>query len=389
MHREGADQSHRDGDDRDDGRAPGLQEDQDDDGHQDDGFEHGVLHRLDRGGDEFRRVVGDGGGHARGQLGLDGLDLGQDLVGGGQGVGAGLLDDGDADAALAVEVAVDAIALGAQFDAGDVADAGHAAVGVGLDDHVGELVGIGQTTLDLHWQLEGGGAGGEGRLADGAGCGLDVLGAQGGDDVRAGQTALGGLGRIDPDPHRIVAAAEDLNLAHAVDPQEAVAQRRVGVVADVVVIQAAVGRGQADDHQEAAFGLVDRHADLADLLGQLGLGQGDAVLDQHLGGIEIRAGLEGHRDRHGPVRGGRGGQVQHLLDAVDLLLDGGRHGLGQGLGRGAGVGGVDGDRRGRDLRVLRQGQHRIGEQADQGDEHRDHAREDRAVDEEAGDIHLS
>ena len=287
-----------------------------------------MLHRLDRGGDEFRRVVGDGDGHALRQLGLDGLDLGQDAVGGAERIGAGLLDDGDADAALAVEEAADAIVLGAQFDAGDVTNAGHAAGGVGLDDHVGELVGIGQATLHLNRQLEGGGVGGEWRLADGAGRSLDVLGAQGRDDVGTRQTSLGRLGRVDPDAHRIVAAAEDLNLAHAVDPQQAVAQRRVGVVADVVVIQAAVGRGQADDHQEAALGLVDRHADLADLLGQLGFSQGDAVLDQHLGGIEIRAGLEGHRDRHGPVRGGRGGQIQHLFDAVDLLLDGGRHGLG-------------------------------------------------------------
>ncbi len=39
---EGADQGDRDGHHRDDGRAPGLQEDQDHDGHQDHGFKDGV-----------------------------------------------------------------------------------------------------------------------------------------------------------------------------------------------------------------------------------------------------------------------------------------------------------------------------------------------------------
>ena len=181
-----------------------------------------MLNRLHRGGDEFGRVVGHVHLHAGGHFGLQGLDLFQDSIGGAQGVGARLLNDGDADAALAVEEAADAVVLGAQFDPRHVAQIGDAALSVRLQNNVGELIGIAETALDLDRQLEGGRAVGERRLADGAGGGLDVLGAQGGDDFGARQTALGRLGRVDPDAHRIVAAAEHLNRAHAVDPQQTV-----------------------------------------------------------------------------------------------------------------------------------------------------------------------
>ncbi len=53
-----------------------------------------------------------------------------------------------------VLVAVGAVVERAQFDAADVADPGHPAVGVGLDDDVGELRGIGQTAQGFDVDLE-------------------------------------------------------------------------------------------------------------------------------------------------------------------------------------------------------------------------------------------
>ena len=234
---EGRHQRHRNGHDRDDRRPPGLQEHHDHQHHQQDGLDQGVLHRLDRGGDEFRRIIGDRNVHAGRQFGTDGLNLFHDPVRRAQRIGARLLDDGHADAALAVKEAADAVILGAQLHAGDIANAGHPALGIGLDDDVREFVRVGQAALDLHRQLEGRGIGVERRLADSPGGGLHVLGAQGGDDVRPGQAALGRLGRVDPDPHRIVAAAKDLDRADALDTQQPVAQRRVRIVADIVIIQ--------------------------------------------------------------------------------------------------------------------------------------------------------
>ena len=62
-----------------------------------------------------------------------------------------------------------------------------------------------------------------GRLAERAGGDLDVLRAQRGDDLAGGQVERGGAAGIDPDPHRIVARAEQLHVADAVDPGQPVA----------------------------------------------------------------------------------------------------------------------------------------------------------------------
>ena len=57
--------------------------------------------------------------------------------------------------------------------------------------------------------------------------------------------------------------------------------------------------------------------------------------------------------------------VEHVLDAVDLLLERRRDGIADDLGRGAGIAGADDDRRRRDLRILRDRQGEIGGAADE------------------------
>src|SRR5207344_851538 len=54
--RERADQRYGDGDRRDQRAAPGLQEDEDDDDHQDDGLDQRLQHFADRVVDDLRRV---------------------------------------------------------------------------------------------------------------------------------------------------------------------------------------------------------------------------------------------------------------------------------------------------------------------------------------------
>jgi hypothetical protein len=60
-----------------------------------------------------------------------------------------------------------------------------------------------------------------GRLADGAGGDLDVLGSQRLDHFAGGQAERRRAARVDPHAHRIVASAEDLNVA---DPVAVVAE---------------------------------------------------------------------------------------------------------------------------------------------------------------------
>ena len=75
-------------------------------------------------------------------------------------------------------------------------------------------------------------------------------------------------------------------------------------------------------------------------VGQLRHGQRDAVLHQHLGHVQVGAQLEGDRQRVGAVVGALRRHVEHVLDAVDLLLDRRGHGVGHHLGVGPGIAGV-------------------------------------------------
>ena len=71
--------------------------------------------------------------------------------------------------------------------------------------------------------------------------------------------------------------------------------------------------------------------------GRRGCAMRDAVLHLHLRDIEIGADVEGHRDGEAPVGGRVRRHVEHVLDAVDLLLDRRDHGGGDDLGVGAGI----------------------------------------------------
>jgi hypothetical protein len=129
------------------------------------------------------------------------------------------------------------------------------------------------------------------------------------------------------------------------------------------------------------------NAEATDLLGQPRLGDRDAVLDQDLGGIQIGPEREGDGQRQLAVAGRLADHVEHVVDAVDLLLERRRHGLAHHLGRGAGIAGGDLNGRRRDLRILGDWQREIGGQTDQDDQNRADRREDRAVDEEVREAH--
>ncbi len=55
--------------------------------------------------------------------------------------------------------------------------------------------------------------------------------------------------------------------------------------------------------------------------GSVGIGDGHAILHQHLRGIEIGAELERDAERHVAVARALRRHVEHVLDAIDLLLD--------------------------------------------------------------------
>ena len=113
-------------------------------------------------------------------------------------------------------------------------------IGVRADDDIGKLLGFVQAALHLDAKLEGF-ATVIGRLADGACRHLHILRAQGSDDLARRQVERGGTSGVDPHTHRIVARAEQLHVAHAVEPREAITHLRQGVVGEVVAVERPVG----------------------------------------------------------------------------------------------------------------------------------------------------
>ena len=191
------------------------------------------------------------------------------------------------------------------------------------------------------------------RRADRAAGNLHVLLAQRLDDV-AGRHAVGRqLLRVEPDAQRIFALAEDDDVADAVEPQQHVADARAGIVRDIELVVGVVGRQHVHDHHQVGRALGRGDAEPAHFFRQARLGDRHAVLDQHLRRVEVGAEPEGDGQRHRAVARRIGRHVEHVLDAVDLLLERRGHGRGDGFGIGARIGGAHDDGRRGDLRILR------------------------------------
>ena len=91
-----------------------------------------------------------------------------------------------------------------------------------------------------------------------------------------------------------------------------------------------------DGHQNVRRRLAHHNARSAHGIRQKRLGHRDAVLHQDLGIVWVGAELEGDGDGQLAIAGGVRGHVFHVLNAIDLRLDGGGDRVGQHLCRGAG-----------------------------------------------------
>ena len=126
-------------------------------------------------------------------------------------------------------MADDGVVLRAQFHAGDVLDPHDAAVGSGADDDLLELLGRCQPSLrpdrvgellPLRRRL----------AADLAGRIHGVLRLDRRDDLGDGDRQLRQLVGLDPQPHRVLAGAEDLDAADAGNARQLIVEVDVGVV---------------------------------------------------------------------------------------------------------------------------------------------------------------
>ena len=239
QHREGADGRYRNGQQRDDRRAPCLQKQDDHDNHERDGFQQRVDHGFDRSTHELRRIVDDRIFHALRhvllQLGQGGADVVRDR----QGVGIRRLEDTDRDRGLVVEQRAQPIVGSAEFDAGDVAQPRDLAARAGFHDNVAELLFGLQTPLGIKRELKIDTLKAR-RGTDEAAGRLHVLAADLAHHIARRQATLGDLLRIEPDPHRIIAPAEQLHLPDAVEPRQSILDVEHRVIAQIVHVVAVV-----------------------------------------------------------------------------------------------------------------------------------------------------
>src|SRR3546814_3191908 len=84
---------------------------------------------------------------------------------------------------------------------------------------------------------------------------LHVLLTQRRDHVGGGEAVGGELLRIDPDPQRELALAEEDQIADAVESQQQVAYPRAGVVGDIELVVAVVRRQHVHHHHQVGRAL--------------------------------------------------------------------------------------------------------------------------------------
>ena len=82
-----------------------------------------------------------------------------------------------------------------------------------------------------------------------------------------------------------------------------------------------VRRIEVHGEQDVRRRFPDLHAKALHVLRQAGQRVLHAVLRQHLRDVEVGADPERHGDRELAVAGGLAAHVEHVLDAVDLLLE--------------------------------------------------------------------
>ena len=100
---------------------------------------------------------------------------------------------------------------------------------------------------------------------------------------------------VEPDAHAVVSTAHVGDVADAFEAGEFVLDLDGGEVGEVEVGEVVVGSEEVDDHEDAGGLLLDHDAAALDQVGEDGLGQGDAVLDEDLGHVEVDTDLEGDR----------------------------------------------------------------------------------------------
>ena len=379
--RKGADEGNRNGDERNEGRPPTLKENK----HHNDDEHHG----LEQGLDDFLNAVGDGERGVEGDRVLEPcgkllrllLKEFPHLLHGIHRIRAGQLVDGDDGSILALEAPANIVNLAPEFNTGDILDPHNRSVWIGANNDVFKF-------LDRCEASRGGDCEGENlplgdRLAADLSGGVHfVLRVHRLDhfwncDVQRGE-AVGPY----PDAHSIFARAENAHAADAWNTGKRVVDVDVGVVRQKGGIELAIGRRENENSERRGEGLLDSDAVVFHLRRKLRRGLRLPHLRENL--IRRRLGIraEDHIQVHDAGVGIDRIHVFHALDAAHLLLDGRGNGLLDREGVGAHISCRYLNLRRNDVRILRDGETRHGNEADNDYDDGDNHRHNRPADEE-------
>ena len=279
----------------------------------------------------------------------------------------------------AVDAAFRVVGLCFERDARHIAQADERTVGVGAQHDFFKLADGGQAAF-------GGDGDGDvqsfdGLLAEHSRRRFPVLVFQGVLQVLDGQSEVGQLVGLHPNLHGVIAAADVGHAPHAGDAAQHVHHVDGGEVAEVNLVKLGVVRREADGHQLAGRLLLHGDAVLDDFGRQAGFGQFHTVLDFHGGQVRVGRDVERHGGRESAGVGAAGLHVEHARCAIQLLFDGGGHGLRHGECARARIRCADLDHGWRDLRILVDGQQGKPDETDNDDEYGNDRRKHRAVDE--------
>ena len=290
-----ADERNREGEKRNDGSAPGLEKDEDDKNDEDERFDESVTDSANRFANEDGGIVGDGVVDALGKGFFEALHGLANLERGFEGVGAGTLGNGKSGGRFVVEKAAEGVGAGAEFDATDIADAGDLAVFGSTNDDVGEFVFGGETALGVDEELEGGAVIAGRRSTENAGSDLNILLANGVDDIGGGEIVRGELIGVEPHAHAEIAGAEDLHVANTGKTVEFVFDLKNGEVGEIESVVTTIGRNEVNDHEEVGRSFFGGDAETLNFLRKAWERLRDAILDLDLSFVEV--GAQAERDR--------------------------------------------------------------------------------------------
>ena len=143
---------------------------------------------------------------------------------------------------------------------------------------------------------------------------------------------------LDPEAHGVLASAENLHGADAVETRDLVTEINVGEVGEELGVVGAIRGIKSDEHERRSYGFLDGDAVVGDVAGKLRCGLRGTQLRENEIGVRVGLYVVIDDQAHATV----GGRVQrihvvHVVHAAHLLLDGRGNGLFDGASVGADV----------------------------------------------------